>query len=106
MRGTIAAALFERKQSELQERAAKLRLAQEDTSAELERVKHSARGAIRFLAAAHARFLVGTVREKREIARALGVRYAFDRGTVTIEVNPALPPHLLLSPILSPDALG
>ena len=98
LRGTIADGLFERKQAELQGRSAKLRLAHEDTAAELARVKDSARRAIGFMAGAHALFLVGTVREKREIARSLGVRYVFDRGTVTIDVNPALPPHLLLVP--------
>jgi len=96
LRGMIPDGLFERKQAELQDRAAKLRLAHQGAAEELARVKASARGAIRFMAGAHALFLVGSVREKREIARALGLRYTFDRGRVAIETHPALPPHLLL----------
>ena len=98
LRGTVADGPFERKQAELQDRAAKLRLARQETAEEVSRVTASARGAIRFMAEGHGRFLVGTTQEKREVARALGLRYVFDRGTVSIETHPALMPHLMLEP--------
>ena len=101
LRGTISDELFENKQAQLQARVQKLRLARQEAEEEMSRVRASACGALKFMADAHAQFLVGTMREKREIARALGLRYALDRGNVTIETHPALPPHLLLIPQFS-----
>ena len=98
LRGAIPDGLFGAKQAELQERAAGLRLARQDTAEEFAGAQVSAKGALQFMARAHDRFLVGSPRERREIARALGVRYLLDRATVTIETHPALPPHLLLVP--------
>jgi len=97
LRELIGDGAFREKQAELTARAARLRQAAAETAEEFGRVRSSAVSALRFLGRAREKFLVGSVAERREIARALGVVYTFDRGTVEIEPHPALLPHLTIS---------
>ena len=57
---------------------------------EFARITETAENAFHFASSAHAGFLIGDVRRKSEIARALGISYAFREGAVTITMHPAL----------------
>lgn len=63
----------------------------------------SATNSVRFLAHAQGRFLVGSNAEKREIARALGVSYTFDRGYVGIDLHPTLYAYRTFKPLENPS---
>lgn len=96
LRGSITEAVFADKQAELTAQIEQLSQAQVRQRTALERAERTARNSLRFREAAHARFLAGTVHEKREIARALGLCYRFDHGEVTIDLHPALLPHITI----------
>jgi hypothetical protein len=74
----------------LQEEINRLRLEVAASEEEFQRITQTAENAFRFAAHSREVFLLGGVKERREIARALGIRYLFNQGEVTIELHPAL----------------
>ena len=99
LREMVDDALFTEKRAELQEEINRLRLATQSSTDAGERIRQSAMNTVRFLSQAHGRFLVGGLKDRREIARALGLSYRFDRGSVRVEPHPTLSVHLILEPL-------
>ena len=90
LRGLIDDALFSSKRRQLEEEVGGLRLAVGRTQERLDRVRATVHTALDFRQRARAQFLAGDTEKRREIARALGVRYLVTEGKVFIEMNPLL----------------
>jgi DNA invertase Pin-like site-specific DNA recombinase len=90
LRGHIEDTLFLAKQRELTGKVSTLRLAIGKTQERLDRTRATIHRALDFRQTARAQFLTGDTAKRREIARALGVRYVFDGADVFIEMNPLL----------------
>ena len=90
LRGLIDDARFSSKRRELEADVNGLRLALGRTQERLDRVRSTVHAALDFRQRARAEFLAGDPEKRREIARALGVRYVVTEGQVYIEVNPLL----------------
>ena len=90
LRGLIDDALFSSKRRQLEADVSGLRLALGRTQERLDRVRSTVHAALDFRQSARAQFLAGDQEKRREIARALGVRYVVTQGQVFIEVNPLL----------------
>ena len=90
LRELIDDALFSSKRRELEAEVSGLRLALGRTQERLDRVRSTVHAALDFRQSARAEFLSGDPEKRREIARALGVRYVVTDGQVFIEVNPLL----------------
>ena len=90
LRGLIDDALFSAKRRQLEEEVGGLRLAVGRTQERLDRVRATVHAALDFRQRARAQFLAGDLEKRREIARALGVRYVVTEGKVFIEMNPLL----------------
>jgi DNA invertase Pin-like site-specific DNA recombinase len=86
LREMIDDADFSEKHKELKDEIARLKKEVDNTEHEFNRVRQSALNTVRFLAHAHERFLVGSIDDKREIARALGIAYLFDGENLQIEL--------------------
>jgi site-specific DNA recombinase len=90
LRGLIDDALFTSKRRELEQDVTGLRLALGRTQERLDLVRSTVHGALDFRQQARAQFITGDLERRREIARALGVRYVVTEGRVLIEMNPLL----------------
>jgi DNA invertase Pin-like site-specific DNA recombinase len=103
LRRVIDDALFQAKQQELQARVGGLRLEVGRTQERLDRTRRTVEDALVFRQRAREQFLVGDAQKRREIARALAVRYVYDSrsGEVFIELNPLLAYMAATSPAAS-----
>jgi site-specific DNA recombinase len=78
------------RKAELQAEINRLKLEVEASEEEFERITETAENAFHFAAHAREQFLLGDIKRKREVARALGLNYTFSEGTVSIDLHPAL----------------
>jgi site-specific DNA recombinase len=78
------------RKAELQAEINRMKLEVEASQEEFERITETAENAFHFAAHAREQFLLGDIRRKREVARALGLKYTFSEGTVSIDLHPAL----------------
>lgn len=83
---------FQAKQRELTADVSRLRLQLGRLQERLDHTREVIHNALDFRERAREQFLIGDLAKRREIARALGVRYVFDEGDVFIEMNPLLLP--------------
>ena len=90
LRGLIDDALFSSKRRQMEQEVSGLRVAIGRTQERLDRVRSTVNAALDFRQQARAQFLAGDQEKRREIARALGVRYVVTEGVVFIEMNPLL----------------
>ena len=90
LRGLIDDTVFSSKRRQLEADVSGLRVALGRTQERLDRVRSTVHAALDFRQTARAEFLAGDQEKRREIARALGVRYVVTEGKVFIEVNPLL----------------
>lgn len=90
LRGLIDDALFSAKQTQLHREVGALRLSVRETQERLDNTRETVHAALDFRQQARAQFLAGDQDRRREIARALGVRYVVTEGKVFIEMNPLL----------------
>lgn len=90
LRGLIDDVVFSSKRRQLETDVSSLRVALGRTQERLDRVRATVNAALDFRQSARAQFLAGDQAKRREIARALGVRYVVTEGEVFIEVNPLL----------------
>ena len=90
LRGLIGDDVFLAKQRDLKTEVSRLRLEVGKMQERLDHTRSVVNAALDFRQTAHAEFLSGDTAKRREIARALGVRYMFREGEVFIEMNPLL----------------
>jgi DNA invertase Pin-like site-specific DNA recombinase len=81
---------YKKRKAEMQKELNGLRLAVKASEQEFERITQTAENAFGFASQSRERFLIGSIGDKREIARALGINYSFQEGMVTIDLHPAL----------------
>ena len=95
---------YQAKQRDLDESVSRLRLEVGRSQERLDRTREVVCSALDFRLHAREQFLTGNLAKRREIARALGVRYALDQGQVFIELHPLLAPMQDVSPQASKGA--
>ena len=92
LRGLIDDARYQAKEKELVATVNGLRLSVDRTQQQMEHTRQVVGNALNFRQHAREQFLIGDLAKRREIARALGVRYVLSDKTVYIELNPLLTP--------------
>jgi site-specific DNA recombinase len=82
--------VFKEKEKSLSDEITRLEEAVADTEAEFEKINRNALKAAAFSRHAPKLFLVGTLQEKREIAKSLGIEYSYNNGNIDINIHPAI----------------